>query len=131
MLRLYLDEDVTERLVDSLHALGVDVLSANRGYKGLEDPDQLLVAADLNRTFATYNAGDYLLLHRAWRAWMSAWDLRSAPAHRGILLLHSAPGYGVERMAGVLCEFIRSFDRQESIANRAYAWNAQRGWHEK
>ncbi|HET8522715.1 MAG TPA: DUF5615 family PIN-like protein [Thermomicrobiales bacterium] len=131
MLPLYLDEDVTERLVDALGMLGVDVLSANRNHKGLEDPDQLLVATDLARTFVTYNAGDYLLLHRAWVAWTARWDLRTAPEHPGILLLHSATGYNVERMAGIIYEFVRSFDHSNNLTNRAFAWNIARGWHEK
>lgn len=131
MLKLYVDEDVTERLNDALTALSVDVISANRGHKGLEDPYQLLVATDLGHVLVTNNAGDFLLLHRAWHAWSAAWDLKSLPAHPGILLLHSAPGYDVPRMAGVIFDFVRTFQLAESITNRAFAWNAQLAWHEK
>lgn len=131
MIRLYLDEDVTERLVDALTLLGIDVLSANRGNKGLDDPRQLLVARELNRVLVTNNTGDYLLLHQAWRAWSDAWDLRSTPEHPGMLLVHSAPGYDVARVASVIHEILSRPDSQDDFVNRTFAWNPRLGWHEK
>ena len=67
-LRLYLDEDMTERLLDVLPAFGIDVVSANHGYKGRTDPEQLLVVIGLGRMMVTTNTGDFLLLHQAWHA---------------------------------------------------------------
>ncbi len=129
MLRLYLDEDVSERLVDALEALGLDVLSANRGAKGLDDARQVLRAVALGRVLATHNTGDYRLLHEAWHAWSEAWDLRTLPHHRGILLLHSAKGFEGAQLAPVVNAFVESVGEGD-IDDRAFAWNPRRGWHE-
>lgn len=92
MIPLYLDEDVTERLTESLLDLGLDATSVNRlGYKGRKDPQQLLTAARLRRVFITYNTRDFVLLHEAWHAWSAAWDARDAARHSGILLLSPIP----------------------------------------
>ncbi|MGH2534096.1 MAG: DUF5615 family PIN-like protein [Thermomicrobiales bacterium] len=130
MISLYLDEDVTERLADALSNLGIDVLSANRDHKGLDDPHQLLVAIGFGRAFVTYNTSDYLLLHQAWHAWSDAWDLRSTPNHRGILLIHSAQGYDVPRLAQVIHSFLSHLSTDAELDSRAFAWNPRRGWHE-
>ena len=127
--RLYLDEDMTERLLAPLAGFGIDAYSANRGFKGLTDPYQLLTAIRLGRTLVTANTGDFLLLHRAWLAWSAAWDLRTSPRHRGILLVHSAKGYDFVGIAGVLRAFVEDHEAEE-LENRAFAWKHPEGWHE-
>ena len=128
--RLFLDEDMSERILDDLAGFGIDVVSANRGYKGLWDPDQLLAATGLRRTMVTANTGDFLLLHRAWLAWSANWDLRTMPRHRGILLIHSAKGFDYVGIAGVLEAFVDEHE-VDQIENRAFAWTHQGGWHER
>ena len=54
MIAFYLDEDVTERLADLLITPGYDVTTTGRpGNKGHKDPQQLIIAANLNRVFVT------------------------------------------------------------------------------
>ena len=128
--RLFLDEDMSERILDVLAELRIDAVSANRGFKGLWDPDQLLTAIELGRTMATANTGDFLLLHRAWLAWSANWDLRTMPRHHGILLIHSAKGFDYVGIAGVLRAFVDDHEVAE-IENRAFAWTHRDGWHER
>jgi hypothetical protein len=128
---IYLDEDMTERLLDAIKPFGVDAMSANRGAKGLHDGEQLLRAVALGRVMVTTNTNDYLLLHRAWLAWSATWDLRSLPRHRGILLIHSAPGYGVPEVARVILDFLTRPSTAAGIDNRAFAWTSRDGWHER
>ena len=127
--RLYLDEDMTERLLAPLAGFGIDAFSANRGFKGLTDPYQLLTAIRLGRAMVTANTGDFLLLHRAWHAWSLTWDLRTLPRHRGILLVHSAKGYDFVGIALVLRAFVEDHEAEE-IENRAFAWSHREGRHE-
>ena len=130
MSPVYLDEDVTERLGDELTRMGVDAVSANQNYKGLWDPEQLLQAVTLGRVMVTNDARDFLLLHRAWLIRPMSWDLQPRPVHRGILLLHSAPGYGVPEMARETLAFLAAIGTSDDLDNRAFAWNARLGWHE-
>ena len=127
--RLFLDEDMSERILEVLAGFGIDAVSANRGFKGLPDPNQLLTAIELGRTMVTANTGDFLLLHRAWLAWSASWDLRTMPRHHGILLIHSAKGFDYVRIAGVLKTFVEDHAVHD-IANRAFAWTHRDGWHE-
>jgi hypothetical protein len=128
--RLYLDEDMSERILDVLAGFGIDAISANRGFKGLWDPDQLLTAIGLERTLATSNTGDFLLLHRAWLAWSATWNLQTMPRHRGILLVHSAKGFDYIGIASVLKAFVDDHEVDE-IEYRAFAWTHRDGWHEQ
>jgi hypothetical protein len=126
----YLDENVTERLADALADLGFDAISANRRHKGLNDAAQLLTAASLGRILVTTNTSDYLLLHRAWTSWSTAWGLDPVPKHAGILLMHTAPGYNYRRMADEIAGLMRDDNATEIFSNRAFAWNANTRWHE-
>jgi len=129
-VRFLLDENVTVRLVDALANLGIDAISANRDYKGFDDATLLLTAAELKRVLVTYNIIDFLLLHRAWLAWSSAWVLNAIPQHAGILLVHSAPGYDYARIAGEIKTFVDDEEHGVEIPNRVFAWNSSKGWNE-
>src|SRR5689334_20251486 len=119
MVRLYLDEDMSLRLVKALSDLGFDAFSADSGYKGLYDADQLLVSRSLDRVFITNNTGDFLLLHRAWVAWSNAWGLAEVARHPGLLLIHSAPGFDARRVADAIKSFSNDGIAQpENIENR-------------
>lgn len=66
MADLYVDEDVSERLLAPLEARGHRPTSVGRlGHKGLSDARQLLIAADSGHLLVTHNAKDYRLLHEA------------------------------------------------------------------
>lgn len=68
--RLYLDEDVAEKLVFPLRALGYDTVTAKEvGRKGSADFMQLLFAAEDERALITHNAKDSRMLHGAWLTW--------------------------------------------------------------
>lgn len=128
MIPLYLDEDVTERLTEALLDLGLDATSVNRlGHKGLKDPQQLLMAARLQRVFVTYNTRDFVLLHEAWHAWSTAWDAKDAARHHGILLLYPKKGDAVQHLARALHRF--AFDHV-TVDSRAFAWTRARDWYE-
>lgn len=129
-MRLILDENVTERLVDTLASLGIDAVSVNRDHKGSDDATLLLVAAELDRVFVTYNVSHFALLHRAWISWSSAWALDPLPVHSGMLLIHPAPGYDFNRIAGEISLLFAGVGQPATLRNRAFAWNAVRDWHE-
>jgi hypothetical protein len=118
-------------LVAEMARFGVDVVSANLTNKGLLDPEQLLRAVALGRVLITSNTRDFLLLHQTWLIWPRSWELRPRPVHHGILLLHSAPGFGVPEVAREILAFLVAIGPTGDLRNRAFAWNAQLGWHEK
>jgi len=127
-LTLYMDEDVTERLTEALLRLGLDATSVSRlGNKGLKAYEQLLIAADLNRTLLTYNTEDFELLHGAWLAWSHAWDATTVAHHAGILLVHSSKGIAVPDLANAVRRFAVS---PPPMDNRLFAWTYDRDRHE-
>lgn len=130
MLRFFLDENVTERLVNALADQGIDAISANRDHKGSDDATLLLVATELRRVLVTYNVSHFALLHRAWIAWSTAWDLDPPRSHAGIMLIHPAPSFGYERMANEISAFATNLGQTTVLENRAYAWNSIQRWHE-
>jgi hypothetical protein len=126
----FLDENVTERIAGILAEHGFDTVSANRNHKGPADSDLLLVAANLGRIFVTATTNDFLLLHRAWLSWSAAWKPRPRPRHAGILLIHSAAGYAYVQTAGEIIALAENMSAPDDFHNRAFAWSANRGWHE-
>jgi hypothetical protein len=129
-MQLLLDENVSERLIDALTNHGLDAISANREYKGTGEEMLLLIAAILNRTLLTYNTTDFALLHRAWTSWSTAWNPDRPQTHAGILLIHSAPGFGSTQVAESVVRFATSFAQGTSVANRAFSLFSARGWDE-
>ncbi|MBV9158731.1 MAG: DUF5615 family PIN-like protein [Acidobacteriaceae bacterium] len=79
-LRLYLDEDAMRRsLVFGLRARTVDVLTAlEADMINREDQAHLVTASELGRAVYTYNAGDFVSLHRKWVA--------EEQSHSGIII---------------------------------------------
>ena len=128
MIAFYLDGVVTERLADLLIAIGYDVTTTGRlGNKGQKDPQQLLAAANLNRVFVTYNAGDDEVLHEAWRLWPQAWTVTPEPRHLGILIIHPAKSVAPQDIANAIHRFTSD---PEPLANRPFAWTIKDDWHE-
>lgn len=130
-ISLYLDENMTVRLVRALADLDVDAVSANALNKGADDPSQLLVAGRLGRALVTNNTSDYLLLHHAWLRWTAEWRPNPMPRHAGIILMHTAPGFDYVRTAQVLAVLAEGLRDPTALANRAFAWNPAVGWHER
>jgi hypothetical protein len=63
-IRLYLDEDGHESVVQALRRQGYDVLNAREANRrGLSDVEQLAYAAAEGRTLFSFNAADYISLH--------------------------------------------------------------------
>ena len=130
-ISLYLDEDVSVRLIRAFADLDIDAVSANDLDKGAVDPSQLLLATRIGRTFVTNNTGDFLMLHRAWLLWSAEWTPVPMPQHPGVILMHTAPGFDVVRTAQLIATFTGSLGVPDALANRAFAWNPVAGWHER
>ncbi|MFQ5796533.1 MAG: DUF5615 family PIN-like protein [Candidatus Bipolaricaulia bacterium] len=66
-MKLYLDEDLSQRVAAALRARGHDVVASHEvGNDGLSDEDQLSYAAQNGRHLVTYNRRDYLMLADRW-----------------------------------------------------------------
>jgi hypothetical protein len=128
---LYLDENVSEKIGGVLAALGIDAISANERYKGMDDPTQLLIARRLGRVLVTHNTSDFALLHQAWIIWSADWNVRPLPRHGGILPMHSATGYDPRHTAAEIEAFANDTTPRGSIENRAFRWREGHGWHER
>lgn len=131
--RFYLDENVPERLVAALLALGYLVVStAALGRKRTPDHRQLLFAAQTDRILVTYDGDDFRSLHQAWREWSAAWGTSPDRArHAGILVIQQdKSGLDVAGMARVIDELMAGFADPGELANRLFAWTRIGGWHE-
>ena len=130
--RFYLDEDVTERLLDVIAAIGHDVASPKQlGRKGSRDFEQLLFAATRRLALITLNGSDFRLLHGAWLSWSEAWGARSVAQHAGILVIEPGSGRDGALSLTLLASVVQSFaDLPTEATNRLFAWNRSRGLHE-
>jgi Domain of unknown function (DUF5615) len=65
VIRLYIDEDAMDRrFLESLRGRGVDLTTPlETETTGFTDEDQLILSANLNRVFYTFNVGDFCQLH--------------------------------------------------------------------
>jgi len=83
-IRLYLDEDVFKDIAPALRARGFDAVSVHelRQY-GWSDARQLAHAAAQGRTIFTFNASDFLALHRQY--------LNEGKTHAGIIVSRQRP----------------------------------------
>jgi len=126
--RFYLDENLPHRLAARLDELGHDAVSTDQlGNKGTRDHRQLLLAAHVARILVTYNAGDFRLLHDAWRDWSQAWGATAQARHTGILIIQQEHGLTLVLLAQVIADLVA---RVEGFGNRLFAWNRRQGWHE-
>lgn len=128
MLAFYLDEQVSQKLVPLLIALGYDTTSAIiLGNRGLHDGRQLLIAANLRRTLISYNVGDFKLLHRSWLDWSSAWQATAVARHAGIMLIYSSKGIDAVDLAQAIHRFAQA---NSDLTNRLVAWSPTADWHD-
>lgn len=64
-IRLYLDEDVHKKVTTALRLRGYDVISTHEIKKwGIRDKEQLDFAISQKRAIFTFNARDYIILHK-------------------------------------------------------------------
>ena len=83
-IRLYLDEDVHRGVAAALRVRRFDAIGAHEvGRWGLCDAEQLAYAAADQRALFTFNASDFLRLHREWLG--TGWP------HWGIIVSEQAP----------------------------------------
>ncbi len=83
-IRLYLDEDVPPAVATALRRRGFDAVSAHETARwGRTDPEQLAYAAADGRALFTFNAADFLRLHREW--------LACGRPHGGIIIAEQSP----------------------------------------
>ena len=82
--RLYLDEDVFKDIAPALRARGFDAISVHElGHYGWSDTEQLSNAAAEGRVIFTFNAPDYIALHKR--------CLDAGTPHSGIIVSKQRP----------------------------------------
>lgn len=85
-----------------------------------KDAEQLVVATQQNRVIITHNAGDFKLLHDAWRIWSQEWQIFTA--HPGILIPK-------QMQPSAIAHYIDVFLSQVlPLPNELYFWKNQGGW---
>lgn len=129
MAAFYLDNDVSNEAVGLLETKGHEVLHTRRhGQARATDDQQLLTALRLNRILVTHNARDFILVHRAWRLWPSAFGA-DWPQHPGILIIPQPADLPTPQAAVALDRFVRSgrplLDRLYRLTT-AGAWQRER-----
>jgi predicted nuclease of predicted toxin-antitoxin system len=83
-IRLYLDEDVFKDVAPALRARGFDAISVHElDHYGRSDAEQLAYAAAEGRAIFTFNAPDYIALHRQY--------LAEGKSHAGIVVSKQRP----------------------------------------
>jgi Domain of unknown function (DUF5615) len=96
LIRLYLDEDVHERIAAALRLRRFDAVSTHEvQHWGLTDEAQLAQAAAEGRTLFTFNTSDYVQLHLGW--------LQRGRPHAGIIVSDQLPiGETIRRLLNLL-----------------------------
>ena len=126
MAYLYLDEDVSVRIIPFCEQLGHSIAHARRlGFFGWPDSKHLLYAVSARRVMVTNNGTDYRLLHDAWHRWGAAWGVR--PVHNGILILpHVEPGgFTYQDLANAIHDQVMGLP---TLAGELHEWQPTSGW---
>jgi predicted nuclease of predicted toxin-antitoxin system len=92
-LKLYLDEQLSERIAEGLRAAGVDVVTTREArHVGRGDPEQLAYARAEGRALVTMNVRDFRALLQA----------SPPPVHAGVLFLEGWRGNEFEGIVAAL-----------------------------
>lgn len=115
-IRLYLDEDASERAVaHNLRVRGVDVTTTREeGRRGIPDPEQLEYAAQQGRVICTCNIGDFAQLHAEYMV--------QGKDHAGIILIHQQQFSIGEQMSRLL-RLMQSRSAEALVNNIEYLSN--------
>jgi predicted nuclease of predicted toxin-antitoxin system len=102
-VKLYLDEDLSPAVAETLRRRGVDALAAGEaGNHGRDDAAQLATAARARRCLVTRNRDDFVRLSRE--------AIRDGAAHAGIILCPpSVRGDEIGMIAAVLFRIARRY----------------------
>jgi hypothetical protein len=96
-----IDEDVAADVADILSAHGQDALTVSDLARRASKDDAILwLAARLHRTLLSHNAGDFVMLHRAWHRW------RVDLSHAGILIVRQRLAWRPVDVAEVVLGFL-------------------------
>lgn len=107
-IRLYLDEDIFKDVAQALRMRGFDAVSVHElGRQGFSDTEQLDYAATESRAVFSFNAVDYLALHREYRS--------SAKAHAGIIVSKQLPISEVIRRLLKLLNSVTATEMQNQL----------------
>jgi Domain of unknown function (DUF5615) len=109
LIRILIDEDAMDhRFANALRARGADVITVGDiGTFSFSDEDQLALAVERNRTFYTFNVGDFCQLHNLY--------LTTGKVHNGIII--SSQEYSIgEQMRRVL--FLMERYSAEAMVNQ-------------
>ncbi len=100
-MRFYLDEDLSDRIAEITRARGIDVVSSHECDRdGLDDEQQLKLAAAEGRCLVTRNRNDFILL--AVRFFEMGWP------HAGVLMVSgSLPADRSSDLAAALAAYER------------------------
>lgn len=85
------------------------------------DEAHLALAARSGWILVTHNAGDFRLLHAAWRLWAREWGVERR--HTGILILFPpvAPRHAAHEIHSLL-------GTESDLAGELWTWRRQAGW---
>jgi Domain of unknown function (DUF5615) len=123
VVAFYLDNDVSARLGHLLRAEGHQVtLTRDLRYTRAPDEQQILTAIQLGASLITHNAGDFLLLQRAWVFWRARWQI--AESHHGLLVLPQGPEH---RIVQYVTALLQSGSPHRDVF---YRYSPARGWTE-
>jgi hypothetical protein len=131
MAAFLLDHNVSAALAVLLRRAGHDVAETREvGKARATDDELLLIAASLNRIFITYfityNEGDYVLLHDAWRRWSAAWGI--LVTHPGIIVLPQPPRLANAHAARELVDFLTA---GAEVASGLYSLRPSGEWRRR
>jgi len=98
-VKYFLDEDISPKIAERLRAARVDAVSSHEcGRNGLDDAEQLRLAALEGRCFVTRNRDDYVAL--------TVQAFQDLAPHAGILILPSSvPGNRFALVARALIQY--------------------------
>ena len=122
MAEFYLDHNVARELADHLRRFGHVAHTAHEvGMDRAGDEAHLALAARSGWTLITHNAGDFRLLHAAWRQWTRDWGVEKH--HVGILILFPpvAPLQAAQEINALL-------ETESTVRDTLWMWRRGTGW---
>jgi Domain of unknown function (DUF5615) len=128
---IYLDENVSSRMVPLLSTRGIAVLHARSMLpEQTSDHLHLAFAARSRRVLLTHDEKDFRLLHHAWQDWGTEWGIEPRPVHHGILVIPQQPFLTVQQAVELVADlFLTAGPTPNALMNRFLSWSRDGGWH--